>query len=344
MSIQSIRSILSVPLISDDSVIGILGVRSKAQRAYTPRDLELMGRVGAQIAGAIASSQLRSGLEHESSQREVLAQIGRVINTSLNIEEVYGRFVEETRKLIDFDRMVLATVDQDKETYTHVYVSGIEVSPIAAGETGSYKDTLVAEVAKTRRASIFHPQEPNEVARFPRLIPVYEAGLRSFLSSPLISNDQVIAVLFLSSVRPNAFGERELIVAERISSQIAGAIANAGLYTELKQVETALRVSEEDARALASENAAVAEIGRIISSSLNIKEVYEGFAAKMRTLIPFDRIVISRVNLQQGTSFDAFVADWKSRDTAAVERIPCGARCRGRSTGRGKALPSRQTI
>jgi two-component sensor histidine kinase len=52
------RSLISVPLISRDRVIGTLHFRSKKPNAYTERDLRLIERVGDQIAGAIANAQL----------------------------------------------------------------------------------------------------------------------------------------------------------------------------------------------------------------------------------------------------------------------------------------------
>ena len=52
--------------------------------------------------------------------------------------------------------------------------------------------------------------------------------------------------------------------------------------TERKRMEEALRRSEEESKALAQENAIMAEIGRIISSTLNIEEVYERFAEEVR--------------------------------------------------------------
>jgi PAS domain S-box-containing protein len=54
------RSMMSVPLISRDQVIGILHFRSKKSKAYTDRDLQLAERIAAQIAGGIANAQLFS--------------------------------------------------------------------------------------------------------------------------------------------------------------------------------------------------------------------------------------------------------------------------------------------
>ena len=63
--------------------------------------------------------------------------------------------------------------------------------------------------------------------------------------------------------------------------------------TERKLAEEALRRSEKEATRLARENAIMAEIGRIINSTLNIEEVYRRFAEKVKELIPFDRIAVN---------------------------------------------------
>ena len=78
--------------------------------------------------------------------------------------------------------------------------------------------------------------------------------------------------------------------------------------TERREAEEARKRSEEAALLLAQETGVIAEIGRIISSSLDIEEVYERFAEEVRKLIPFDRILVNLVNSQQGTLTTAYSA------------------------------------
>ena len=52
------RSFMAVPLLGRDAVIGVLHIRSKENGIYSQRHLDLLERIGKQIAGAIASSQL----------------------------------------------------------------------------------------------------------------------------------------------------------------------------------------------------------------------------------------------------------------------------------------------
>ena len=77
--------------------------------------------------------------------------------------------------------------------------------------------------------------------------------------------------------------------------------------TRLRAAHEALRSASEEAHSLAAENQILGEIGRIISSSLDITEVYAGFANQVRRLIDFDRLSISLVNLDDNTFTNAYV-------------------------------------
>lgn len=77
--------------------------------------------------------------------------------------------------------------------------------------------------------------------------------------------------------------------------------------TERKRAEEELSKSEEETKRLVQENAIMAEISRIISSTLDIDQVYETFAKEVQKLIPFDRISISIVNLEKGTGISTYM-------------------------------------
>ena len=71
--------------------------------------------------------------------------------------------------------------------------------------------------------------------------------------------------------------------------------------TDRRQIEDALRNSEEEARGLARENAILADSGQTSSSSLDIGEVFQAFAGKVSELIPHDRISVNVVDMELGT-------------------------------------------
>ena len=180
-----------------------------------------------------------------TAETEVLAEIGRIISSTLKIEEVYEHFAEEVRKLIPFDRIAINVKNFDVDTVTAVYVSGLEVSNRQAGRIFSLAGTVTGEVLRTRSGLLVSGEDMVEfVRRVPGFLPTYEAGARSMMAVPLILSDRVVGVLLLSSTDPKSYTEEHKELAERIGNQIAGAIANAQLFSEHKRTQKALEESE----------------------------------------------------------------------------------------------------
>jgi signal transduction histidine kinase len=156
----------------------------------------------------------------------------------LNIEEVYEHFTQEVQKLIPLERCVFTIINSKDRTATVVYVSGIKIPSRLPGEVFPLAGSA-AEMAEQARSGLIIPTEDeNEVAaQVPGLLPVFRAGIRSVMMIPLIFRDRVIGLLNLQSIKPKAYTEKELRVAERIGNQIAGAIANVQLRNERKRAE-----------------------------------------------------------------------------------------------------------
>ncbi len=181
----------------------------------------------------------------------VIAEIGRIISSSLDIEEVYERFAEEVRKLIPFDRILLNLVNPQEGTLTTAYTAGMEVAGRSKGVVFPIAGSVTEQMIRTGAPILFQPESIEEVQhRFLGLVLSFQAGLRSRLSVPLIARGEVIGSLTLWSKQVKAYGERDIRLAQSVANQIAGAIANAQLFRERKRAEEALRESEESYRSL----------------------------------------------------------------------------------------------
>jgi PAS domain S-box-containing protein len=104
--------------------------------------------------------------------------------------------------------------------------------------------------------------------------------------------------------------------------RIKGMLSTVQDITDRKQGEKVVRESEETAKKLAQENAIMAEIGRIVSSTLNIEEVYERFAVEVGKLIPFDRIVINLNDYKNNTILTAYVGGMYVTGRSSGDVIP----------------------
>ena len=91
------------------------------------------------------------------------------------------------------------------------------------------------------------------------------AGFRSMIAVPLIANDQVIGTLTMRSTKSRSYTERDLALAERIGTQIAGALSITQLYAQRRKAERALA---EQAVELARSNEELQQFAYVASHDL----------------------------------------------------------------------------
>ncbi len=211
-----------------------------------------------------------------AQENATLAEIGRIISSTLNIEEVYGRFAEEVQKIIPFDRISINLINPDKKSVTIAYSSGMNVGDIPPGSVLPLDDLLRERIVIRRSSFLFLPENETEVAlSSPNFMRHFRMGLRSMMAVPLISKDQVIGILHLQSLRSKVFTETHIRLAESVGRQIASAIENAHLYKEMKKMVEHLQnailqvstsssqiraASEEQATGAAQQSSGVSEV------------------------------------------------------------------------------------
>jgi PAS domain S-box-containing protein len=228
----------------------------------------------------------------------LIARIGQIISSTLEIDEVYARFAQEVRKLVGFDRMSINTIDQKAGIFSIKYLTGQEVKGRHIGAVRDIRGSQTEHLLATGRAVI--REDLSQTPRFATDAAFIGGGLRSSIMVPLVSQGRIMGTLSLRSRSVGTYGDREQAVLERLAQRIAPAIENAELYQRTRQAEEALRQSQDVEQRLAAENALLAQTGRIISSTLNIDDVYERFAQETRKLLDFDRMAINVIDQEAG--------------------------------------------
>ncbi|OHE28024.1 MAG: hypothetical protein A3J94_16230 [Syntrophus sp. RIFOXYC2_FULL_54_9] len=187
--------------------------------------------------------------EAESKRTEqemtILSDIGRLIDSTLDIHEVYEQFAAVAKKLIRFDSLTINLYNFHENTLRAAYVSGLGIDGRRQGDLIVLEGTLSETVIRARKSLLIQPVSIDEIiGQFPKLSPIFQAGLRSIMCAPMIFRNKAIAVLHFRSKKKNAYTERDLRLAEKIAMQITGAVANAQLYAGLKKTEQELKESE----------------------------------------------------------------------------------------------------
>ena len=90
------ESILAVPILMRDKLEGALNVRTRAPRAFTETEIELLVAIASQVAQTIEHARLYEQAQRRVSELEALARISETVSESLYVEESLQAIVETT--------------------------------------------------------------------------------------------------------------------------------------------------------------------------------------------------------------------------------------------------------
>lgn len=245
---HGLNSLIAVPLLWRGHPIGYLNIRWAQDDAYGADDIKLVTLIAAQIVGSVAASILYARSEKESASRKELAEIGRIITSSHDVDAVCERFANQAQELIPFDRIGISLLEPDRVTIVDTFVSGVEMAGYTAGKRYVVDETSHRGVIRDRLSTTsvgdgrVGPAQAIDAQKC-----AVRSGLKSLLITPLISQGKVIGTLTLRSKSENAYGPSEIQIVEQISDHIAGAISISRLYRSLQESEEHYRDLFENA-------------------------------------------------------------------------------------------------
>lgn len=289
-----IQSMIGVPLIWEGDTVGVFAIGAKSAGVYDPGDRELVERIAQHITGAVVNSELHKRAEQRATEEALLAAIGRLVNSSVDMEDVYEQFASLAVQLVPADRILVATVEEG-QTFRERYLYGPRVPGRGTGEGLPLAGSLTGQIVDTGRSQIWPDDEAADemLKSLPLLQPVTDGGIKAYLTVPLSIHGEVFGALHFSSLAERRYSNRDRDNAEAVANQIAGAIVGMQLRDQ-----TSRRAREEST---------IAEIGRMVSASLDFGRVIEHLAESLNELVPYDRFVVFGLDEEAGLVFTHFV-------------------------------------
>jgi len=130
----------------------------------------------------------REDAERSAEEMAVIAEIGRVIGSSLEIDDVYERFAAEARKLIPFDRIAVNLHSLHEENVRMAYTFGEDVPGRRPGDLFPLKNSVSEVLAKTRAGLLRHLNNIEEMQQqFPDRHLRRHSGDHEFLVKRVLS-------------------------------------------------------------------------------------------------------------------------------------------------------------
>ena len=318
------RKVLVLPFVAQGELFGVAVLDEPGREADF--DEERIG-VGQAVAGFAAlminnaslyerQSQLVAQLAERSSTMEALLRLGYELRATLDLDQVLQRVAETVRGTLDYREVSLFLYDEATQTYR------ARVSLGAADEIDAYY--LASAIPRTVFELAMRPEFRlgnsyfRQRRRAPatdeerRLLPVTDLGARGddewqtgdSLLVPLLSREgRALGVLKVYDTLDRRPPTMESIRGVEIfANQAAVAIENAQQYAALEVQELRLE------RQLQSQQDLM-RVSESIVATLDEKVVFESIADKLRLLVEYDTLAISKVDWQARRIDTVFARD-----------------------------------
>lgn len=235
---QALRldELILVPIISRDKAEGLLAGNFE-RLPSDPRVLEIFKGIAGQLGVAYENTRLyedsvKNGLElaRKVETLKVLAEIDRMILSTLKREEMLSRAVFQIRRVLPADVGGVALMDQETGWLRYGMGWGLGMRKDDDIPPGTCPGYACLKSGKPHtRADIQDPGTQARTGQGP-----FHGSVRSDMYVPIISKGSSLGLLFLGSRRVAGFSQEDVQTAERFSNQLAVALENTKLFSDLE--------------------------------------------------------------------------------------------------------------
>ncbi|SHJ78104.1 His Kinase A (phospho-acceptor) domain-containing protein [Bradyrhizobium lablabi] len=253
--IASARTIVIVPMVKEDELIGTIAIYRQEVRPFTDKQIALVENFTKQAVIAIENTRLLKELRQRTDdlseslqQQTATADVLKVISRSaFDLKSVLTTLTESAKSLCGASLGIITLRDGEvmrlraESGCTPAFVDFMETHPIRPG-----RETITGRV--------FMDGKPVHVADVQR-DPEYNFGnaptigaYRAVLAVPLMRDGAVEGVLLLGRPGPGPFSQRQIDLVQTFADQAVIAIENVRLFEQVQERTKELSLSLEDLR------------------------------------------------------------------------------------------------
>jgi class 3 adenylate cyclase/transcriptional regulator with GAF, ATPase, and Fis domain len=274
------RTLIGVPLLKGDAVIGVLGIYRQEVRPFTQKQIELVTTYASQAVIAIENVRLLDELRESLQQQTATSDVLSVISSSPgNLQPVFATALSNATRLCGatFGVLYLREGDVFRVAAHHnapaAYIEERRRNPLIRPIAGSALGRAVttkqaAQIADIQAEPAYH-SDPG------RAVLLKAAGARTLITVPMLKENELIGAIGIYRREVQPFSDKQIELVTNFAAQAVIAIDNARLLNELRERTADLREAHDRVTAQAADLETwnrtlerrvaeqVAEIGRV---------------------------------------------------------------------------------
>ena len=239
------RSQVAVPMLKDDSLIGVIVIYRQEVRPFTDKQIELVKNFAAQAVIAIENARLLNELRESLDQQTATSEVLRVISSSPgDLEPVFEAMLQNSVRICEagFGQMFLCQGDNVR----HVATIGVPTTLVEFDKRrGTFQPSPGGGLDQAMRTKqVVHIADlTSEHASYP---PARLGGARSYIAVPMLREGELVGAIAIYRQEVRPFTDRQIALVTNFAAQAVIAIENTRLLNELRERTAQLEARSQE--------------------------------------------------------------------------------------------------